>query len=356
MGPLPGVLVESSALDFTGGSKFWSLDDSGSPLLYRISNTGTLLQKLIINNANIRNWEDLAHDSTRTHMFIGDFGNNSCDRTNLRIFRIPYPSSSMTSVNATEIDFKYPDQSRIPSQWLNFDAESLLHYHGKLYIFTKADGSAIGYTKMYTIPDVAGSYIATLVDSFQTNDRTTSADISPDGKSVVLISNTRIHIFRNWSHNNFFNGTHTQLTISGSWTQKEGVCFTTSREIYLTDENTGSGNHLYYVDLRNWIPATTQPQPIVITTGLDDITEASSVVAYPNPANEYFNILVKGEKLSKLRISLYDMTGKSLFDSEFENNFSPFIINTAELPQGIYFYKVYKDAREIRTARVVVSH
>ena len=68
--------------------------------------------------------------------------------------------------------------SEIP--WMNFDAEGFFQRNGLLYIFSKSDGSAVGYTKLYTIPDQPGTYTATLIDSFYTNDRITSADINSD--------------------------------------------------------------------------------------------------------------------------------------------------------------------------------
>ncbi|MBK9026208.1 MAG: hypothetical protein IPL69_20290 [Saprospiraceae bacterium] len=53
-------------------------------------------------------WEDLTSDCSRTYMFIGDFGNNACDRTNLHIYRTPYPSTvSGTTVTAEAINFTY---------------------------------------------------------------------------------------------------------------------------------------------------------------------------------------------------------------------------------------------------------
>jgi hypothetical protein len=351
-GPLPGVLVESSAIDFTGGSHFWSLDDSGAPAIHKIASDGSFVKTVTITNAANRNWEDLTHDIDRNYMFIGDFGNNNCDRTNLRVYRIAYPSSATGSTTTAEvINFSYPDQNRFPSRWMNFDSEAFFHFQGKLYIFTKADGSAIGYTKMYSIPDSPGTYMACLVDSFYTNDRTTSADISPDGKSVVLISNTHIHIFKNFQGRDFFGGQHTQLNIAGVWTQKEGVSFSSNNEIYLTDENTGSGNNLYFVDLSNWIPPVQ-----TTTTSIETINDVASASVYPVPANQYVNVALKNVNSGNCSFVLYDLTGKIIYKDKIENPLSPFTIPTADFPAGVYFYKVFSETREIQTSRLIISH
>ena len=350
VGLLPSQLVESSGLDFTGGTHFWSMGDSGGPDIFRIANDGTYTKTITITNATNRNWEDLTHDVNRTYMYIGDVGNNNNDRTNLRIYRIPYPSFIPgTTTTADVINFSYPDQTRFPSSWMNFDSEAIFHFHGKIYIFTKADGSAIGYTKMYSIPDIPGDYVATLVDSFYTNDRITSADICPNGTAVVLISNTHIHIFKDYVDADFFGGDHTQLNIAGGWTQKEAVTFSSNNEIYMTDENTGGGNHLYYIDLNTWLPAPAS------TTSIENISE-SSAYAYPMPANQSVNVLLKDVSSKDVKISLYDLTGKIIYESRIENPLTPFNIRTSELPSGIYFYKVFTDGREIQTSRLVVSH
>ena len=347
-GTLPSALVESSGLDHTGGTHFWSLNDSGDPKIFRIADDGTLTRTVTITNAVNRNWEDIAHDAARNFMFIGDFGNNNCDRTNLRIYKIPYPSGiAANTIAAEQITFEYEDQARFPSPWMNFDVEAFLHFQGQIFIFTKTDGNAIGYTKMYTVPDVAGHYVAMLVDSFYTNDRTTGATISPNGKSVVLISNTHIHLFRNYTGNDFFHGTHVQINIAGGWTQKEAVAFSSDREIYMTDENTGSGNHLYYVDLSSWIPAA----PLAVSKVPDEVR----VSVYPNPANDIVNLSIQSE-FKNASIGIFDITGKLTYQSLIENATSPFVISTADLPAGVYFYRIYDDAKEVKTARLVVNH
>ena len=198
---LPATLVECSGLDYTGNNAYWSHNDGyGDNHIYKLNNSGSITRTITVNNAINYDWEDLTHDFNRNYLYIGDFGNNACDRTNLHIYRINHPKNfSGSSVTADVINFTYPDQTQFPSPWMNFDAEGFFHHNGLLYIFSKADGSAIGYTKLYTIPDQPGTYVATLVDSFYTNDRITSADINSDASAVIISSNSHIHIFSGWS-------------------------------------------------------------------------------------------------------------------------------------------------------------
>ena len=100
MGDLPSQLVECSGVDFTGGASFWTHNDGyGDNNLYKVSNTGALSRTVNVIGAVNSDWEDLTHDYSRTYMFIGDFGNNACDRTNLHIYRTPYPSIAIYSCN-----------------------------------------------------------------------------------------------------------------------------------------------------------------------------------------------------------------------------------------------------------------
>ena len=80
---LPSVLHESSGLCFTDGN-LWSFGDSGNPnSIYKIdTSTGVILQTVTIQNYPNIDWEDISADST--FMYIGDFGNNNGNRTNLK--------------------------------------------------------------------------------------------------------------------------------------------------------------------------------------------------------------------------------------------------------------------------------
>ncbi len=346
-GSMPSVARESSGLDYNGNASFWTHNDGfGDNNLYKVSFTGTLTQTIAITGAVNYDWEDLTHDANRDYMFIGDFGNNNCDRTNLCVYRIPYPHSGITTAAASAIHFSYPDQRSFPSSWMNFDVEAFCHFNGNLYLFTKTDGSAIGYTKMYRIPDDPGTYVATLVDSFYTNDRTTSADVNPDGSAMVLISNSHIHVFKNFTGNNFFNGQHTQINISGSWTQKEAVTFTSNNEIYLTDEDNGSGNNLYYLSLASYVPSGT-------TTAVNEVENTGAVV-YPNPAKEFIHFDLS-KQFHSVNIQLYDITGKLVNSMSFDNA-QQMVMNIDKYSPGIYFYKLITDGILLKTERVVITN
>ncbi|MEY4594304.1 MAG: hypothetical protein RIQ47_714 [Bacteroidota bacterium] len=346
--PIDSMIDECSGLDYTGGTHFWAHNDGyGDNTLYRISNSGVYTRSLVISNATNYDWEDLTHDEGRNYLFIGDFGNNSCGRTNLRIYRITYPLlTSPASVTADEIQFSYPDQTLFPSPWYNFDAEAFFHHNGNFYIFSKADSSAIGYTKLYRVPDQPGTHVAMLIDSFYTNDRITSAAMNDDSSAVVLLANNRIHLFTGWTGDNFFTGNYTMLRFSTSWTQKEAITFYTRTTVWMADESDGVSNFLYRVDLSAYIPPPA-------TTGIMELV-VPEVRVYPNPASEELTVCIPN-LMSRVDYSLTDMTGKKVHFGSSINDDS-FGIDVHALPSGIYQLHLTGGDFLPCVKRVVVSH
>ena len=345
-GSLPSVVRESSGLDFNGYDSYWTHNDGyGDNRLYRVSATGALQQTITINGAINNDWEDLTHDAQRNYLFIGDFGNNNCVRTNLKIFRIPYPGATTTSVSAQAISFTYSDQSTFSSSWLNFDVESFFHFNGSLYLFSKADGVAVGYTKMYRLPDSPGSYVATLVDSFYTNDRTTSADITADGSAMILMSNSHLHIFKNFTGANFFSGQHTQVNISGAWSQKESLSFVSNNEIYMSDEDNGSGNFVYYLNLSSYIPSSS-------INAIADINE-TKISTYPNPALSQVNFGFD-KTCRSVNILFFDIMGNVILNNTFDNT-NLVNVDVVAMARGIYFYKIFVDGKQSKVDRLMIE-
>ena len=87
---LPAILNESSGLENAGSGEFWSHNDKGgNPELYRFDTLGMLEQTLRITNASNVDWEDMTIDDAG-NIYIGDFGNNNNERTDLKIYKDCY--------------------------------------------------------------------------------------------------------------------------------------------------------------------------------------------------------------------------------------------------------------------------
>lgn len=341
LGKLPTSISEASGLDYNGSSSFWTHNDGSVSKLYKIGSSGSLKQTVSVTGISSGDWEDVTHDKDYEYMYIGNFGNNNHDRKNLSIYRIAYPSSSSGStMAASAIKFSYPDQTSFPAKWKNFDAEAFFHFDNNLYIFTKGEGSAVGYTKMYKVPDSPGTYVAELVDSFYVNGRITGAAISPDNRSVVLITNTRIHLFTNFSDDKIFEGNYKKINIDGSWTQKEGVSYYTNTEIYIVDEGSPGENRLYSVDLSSYITPQRLANP-----SLAILNQEATINAYPNPASSFVYIETS-EKYESVDVRILNTSGQVVKQLAFENPEMKLLIETEALPAGMYYLQLIGDNRE----------
>jgi hypothetical protein len=253
---LPHGLKEVSGTQTVKNSDLiWMLNDSGnSNRIYGLSTKGKLKKEIKINAKN-HDWEDLTTDD-KGNLYIGDFGNNYNTRKNLVILKINNKDLSATkNVDVEYIEFYFPDQHKFPpkKKQLYFDTESFFYYNGYIYLFTRSRVKGdYGKTSLYKIPATNGNHAATFISEFSFCSKLkcsiTSAAMSNDKKSVVLLSGKALLLFTNFVGDDFFSGKVTQLPLNHS-SQKEGVCFKNNNTLYITDEySNGKGGNLYKFD------------------------------------------------------------------------------------------------------------
>ncbi len=184
---LPDELREVSGLYYAGPDSLWWLNDGGdAPRLMLTDGRGKLRKEVMIPGATNEDWEDLTADLAG-NLYIGDFGNNLNIRRDLRIYRYHSASGNLDSIL-----LNYPDQSEFPPPPANanFDVEAFFWHGDSLHLFTKnrlVKGNY--YAKHYVLPAAPGTYTALLRDSISLKKRVvTGAAISPDGKTVALLS------------------------------------------------------------------------------------------------------------------------------------------------------------------------
>ncbi len=253
---LPSEVIETSGLENGPDDCFWTHNDSGNPsVLYCLDTTGVIQRTVtVVGDANT-DWEDLAKDNLG-NMYIGNFGNNSLNRTDLRIVKVPSIDTCTATTYVTDtINFSYPDQLNFPpsGSYGNFDMEAFFWYQDSLHLFSKdRSNPSTGYTKHYTLPTYGGTYTANLIDSLETGGTSfiysvTSADISEDGQSIALLNSDRIWLCTNYLGTNFFGGQVSELLL-GDFSQKEGICFKNGF-LYVTDEESfGLGGKMHRIN------------------------------------------------------------------------------------------------------------
>ena len=333
LGSLQPNCNETSGLEQTDTTSIWSHNDSGgNPMLYHYLLNGQVIDSVVIAGATNVDWEDLANDHAGT-LFIGDFGNNTCDRTNLRIYRVSTYAlaSGIDTVFADTISFSYPDQNAFPPSGanLNFDSEAMIHSGDSLYLFSKNISSSAntGFTKFYRLPDAPGNYVAELIDSFYTNQQVTSADISDNDSVFVLLTYQSVFIFKNFAQHHFFSVTPEHYLFS-TLTQKEAVLYKNNHQLYISDERFfGTGGNFYLADL---ISGIENPKGL-----------KKNFSIYPNPCATQFSIAATNFIKEKLCISIFNESGKEVWAG---NNLKlPIDISTEKFCDGIYFVRIISD-------------
>ena len=234
VGSLPSVINESSGLE-TGdqpGTYFTHNDSGNAPELFRIDGKGKLLATIPVAGAENIDWEDIAKDN-QGNIYISDTGNNSNKRTRLKIYKLRQGNPKQVST----IVFEYADRKAGTADKKNyeFDCEALFWYRSKLYLVTKDRGKETT-AKLYELSDQPGTHEARFISQYGVNAPVTAADVSPDGKKLLLLSESAIHIFPVNASADFFKSNMKTYNL-GKVGQTEGAVFIDNQTVLISNED-----------------------------------------------------------------------------------------------------------------------
>ncbi|GEO06863.1 hypothetical protein AAE02nite_45270 [Adhaeribacter aerolatus] len=231
---LPKEIKESSGIEEGGQlGTFYTHNDANNPAtLYKIDDKGNLLATINLSNAENIDWEDLTRDD-KGNIYISDTGNNSNKRLRLRIYKL----NPQNPEKLAEINFEYADRKNgtADKTHYEFDCEALFWHQNKLHLVTKDREDGV-LAKLYELPDQPGDYEAKLIEKHDVNLPVTAADISPDGKTLLLLSKGKIHLFHPSCKGQFFSGEMQTLNL-GKVGQTEAAVFTGNKTVVITNEN-----------------------------------------------------------------------------------------------------------------------
>lgn len=312
-------IQESSGLLYLQNVLISHNDSGGKAELYELNNLdGSILRTVIVANATNVDWEDLAADST--YIYIGDFGNNNGNRTNLKIYRIELDAFWNTpndTVYADTISFSYQDQQNFTSSpfTTNFDAEALLILDNKLLLFSKNWGNK--WTKVYEIPKQPGNYSLQLIDSLNVEAFITGASSSTTDLNAYLIGyDFSTAYFYKWEYPNFSETALHKYPLnipSGYSYQVEGVTEFNNSSFYLSSEALGSSlSALFLLD------AST-------ISAIEELTKKESIL-FPNPCKGYVEILQN----NAVQFEVYNALGQQVLQSSISK------FSVRELADGTY--------------------
>lgn len=198
--PVQVGTISDVALDEVSGlvasranpNTLWVHNDSGDAAqFFAMSVQGNLLGTFPLETAPLGDWEDIAigpKPGGGNCLYLGDIGDNNAVRTSIRVYRTDEPTTTtgaaIPSGSYTTLNLQYPGGPR--------DAESMFvdPLSGDLFIITKRTLPPQIYSVPATAFDSPGQTVTmtalgTLGGSLLAP---TAADISPDGRSVVVRS------------------------------------------------------------------------------------------------------------------------------------------------------------------------
>lgn len=237
LGQMPTEIAESSGLETADAmNTFFTHSDhgNGTAVLYKINGEGALLKKYTIAGADSKDWEDIARDN-KGNLYIADLGNNSGNRSDLKIYKV----RADNPVSAETIAIAYDTKETVAAKGKkgkgkaktakSFNCEALLWHNGKLYMVTKG-----AEANLFEVSDAPGNHTAKLIGTKDVGFKITGADLSPNGAKLALMSLGRLHVF-NVSGNNFFSGEPQTIEL-GNVGQTEGLVFTDDNTIVFSNE------------------------------------------------------------------------------------------------------------------------
>lgn len=235
---LPGDINESSGIIVLPKTGYYlTHNDAGNrPYLYKLDKSGKVVSVIKLKLPNV-DWEDITRDD-KGYVYIADSGNNSNRRKQMAVYKVNIENPDQIEA----IRYTYTDQKEYPpskKDW-NFDSEAIFWANGSLYLISKDRGR--GETaKIYKLPDKGGTYQAKLTGQHKLKAQVTGADISPDGNTVVLLSEEKIHFFTEFdSSEEFYTGQYRSQKLKGAG-QTEGIAFEDDQTLVITSE----GGNLY---------------------------------------------------------------------------------------------------------------
>lgn len=240
---LPMRISESSALEIIPDVPLlWTIEDRGNgPVLYGLDTSASLEKVLTITNAKNHDWEDLTSDK-QGNLYIGDFGNNHHNREKFSIYKINHPENASSEIEAERIQFQLPEKHK------SEDFEAFFIWDEHFYIFSKSHKKGI----LIKVPNKKGMHTAEIVAKFDLDakhKRITSADISEDGQQVVLLNHDKLFLLTDFKDDNFFEGKIKIIDFEHD-SQKEGIVFSDSETVLISDEKTSSvGGNIYSLKL-----------------------------------------------------------------------------------------------------------
>lgn len=346
--PMPIELQEQSGMIKFNDRLWIHLDGGNSEDLFTWNyNANEIENHFVLQNVVNTDWEDIAQDET--HIYLGDFGNNVGNRTDLKIYKIAKSDlldSDPEDVIPEIIEFSYPEQTDFSNQIFghNFDCESMVVRNNMIFIFTKEWVS--NKSTIYRVPNIAGPHDAELMGVLDVNGLVAGADFDPVHNIIVLCgyqlsTNLEPFVYLLWDFqvDDLTSGNKRRSVIEWmDYCQMESIAYNELGKWYVGNEYFETGplavyNQLRQIDISEFLTGI---------IGLEELNKNNSLI-YPNPS--FGNISLDREYDI---IEVYSIEG-NLIDKFYDQQ-----TIEIKLVEGIYVLKM-RIGSASRTQKVLIK-
>ena len=342
--PLDKVLSETSGLIFWNDN-LWTHNDNLDTNIYMLDTLyGRIVQAYPLTGIENRDWEEISQDEE--HVYIGDFGNNSGNRKDLRILKISKVSLISGSPVIDSIKYSYSDQVDFTpaSNDTDFDCEAFIVTEDSIYLFTKQWAS--NHTSLYSLPKNPGNHIAKLRSSLDVNGMITGATYLGSKRIIALSGYSNrlvpfVYLLYDFSGSDFFSGNKRKIEILLDYHQIEAITSEDGIKYFMSNESF------------SLFPVTNTPQKIhlfnlspflgnYLNYQIPFPDEENNFIISPVPAHDIINIK-SFAVLLPANYSMINLSGRIVMTGRLTAEET--IISVSGLGPGLYILKIGEEKR-----------
>jgi hypothetical protein len=336
---LAGSLSETSGL-IIWNNQLWTHNDNIDTNIYSLDTlNGNIVHAYPLSRISNKDWEEISQDDN--YIYIGDFGNNGGNRTDLRIFKISKNSLLIELPVIDSIKFSYPDQVDFSagSNNTDFDCEAFIVSEDSIYLFTKQWVN--NKTSVYSLPKSPGNYTAKLKSSFDVNGLITGAVCLKSEKIISLSGYSDklepfVYLFYDFKGSDFFGGNKRKIELLLPYHQTEGIASANGIKYYISNESfslyplINVPQQLHIFDLTSFL-GNYLGLPIPYPDA------ENNFIISPVPAHDF--VTVKSySALLPIDYILGNLSGQIIIKGRLMSENST--INVSGLAAGIYFLRI----------------
>lgn len=334
---LPDSIDESSGMIYWN-NMLWTHNDDTDINIYSLNpDDQSEIAAHPVTGIKNTDWEEISQDST--YIYIGDFGNNRGNRTDLKILRINKTSLVSGMPQIDTIGFRYSLQQELNASGAHnhdFDCEAFIVGNDSIYLFTKEWLS--NKTSIYVLSKTPGYHIAQFRDSYNVKGLITGSTYLEKESIVVLTGYTSLLqafliLLYDFPDDDFLRGNKRKVQLSLPFHQVEAIAASDPLVYYITNEKFSQAGltvsqKIHKLDLS-----------ALLGTYINSISNVSTesriidVNVFPNPATNTINI-ASGSDLTGTDYTIFDVLGTTLIVGKLIGLNSE--IDISELKPGFY--------------------